>query len=93
MTSPESRIKEIRERWDKNGEDDCYSINELFEAIGLAFAQLDLANKRCDILREAVRASLGHFALWNDEENESEWPKYIKICEQALKAADEVIDE
>lgn len=100
MTSPESRLKEIRERWDKNGEDDCYSINEIFEAMGLAFAQLDLANKRCEILREALNwyARFEITQKWDGVISpNTPFSKYIEgsfepisPAREALKAADEV---
>lgn len=87
MTSPESRIKEIRERWDKNGEDDCYSINELFEAIGLAFAQLDLANKRTEILRAALKFIADDLDMIGVTPTEC---SHLAKAKNALKAADEV---
>lgn len=34
----------------------------------------------------AIRGTLGHFALFNDEEDESKWPKYVKKCELALES-------
>lgn len=37
-------------------------------------------------LREAVRGALGWFALFNDEDDQSKWPVYIRKCELALKS-------
>lgn len=41
-------------------------------------------------VREALRGSLGYFALFNDEEDRTKWPRYVSLCEEALAILDTV---
>lgn len=94
MTSPESRLKEIREKivdyWfvdNPNGSD----VND--EIVWLC-DQLDLANKRCEILREAI-LEVQDLADIKKDFQTHDMPGFQKqrnwrLVASALKAADEV---
>lgn len=51
--------------------------------------KLDRANEMLEKMAEALRGSLGWFALFNDENNRKKWPPYISKCEATLKQYEE----
>ena len=51
------------------------------------------AKKQAEGLVDAIRHTLGEFALYNEEEDASKWPKFILKCEKNLAAYREKMGE
>jgi hypothetical protein len=54
----------------------------------LPFGSIVLSAEGVGKIRDALRGSLGWFALFNDEDNKKKWPVYVRRCEEALAIID-----
>ncbi len=56
-------------------------------------AGFDVATAEAQVLVDAIRHTLGEFALYNEEEDANKWPKFIIKCEKNLAAYREKMGE
>lgn len=53
-------------------------------------AEIVAKDRVIETCKEAIRGSLGYFALFNDDEDKFKWPRYVILCEQALASIAEL---
>jgi hypothetical protein len=91
MTLPSHISKKRDELVEKTCNDNVSIDNiELVEMWNAGFAE---AKKQAEGLVDAIRHTLGEFALYNEEEDANKWPKFILKCEKNLAAYREKMGE